>query len=137
MRKFRFLLLFILIILISITKGNNESLIKRKLYDGPSDLKIYLDLFNFNETFPSDKLGDNRELFINSMEKAKNILEQIFLIEADNGPEAGLDIKPEFKEFLGISYWDDNIFIEGQKLKADEYNIFIVFKFVELNNVDM
>ena len=137
MRKFRFLLLFILIILISITKGNNESLIKRKLYDGPSDLKIYLDLFNFNETFPSDKLGDNRDLFINSMKKAKNILEQIFLIEADNGPEAGLDIKPEFKEFLGISYWDDNIFIEGQKLKVDEYNIFIVFKFVELNNVDM
>ena len=131
MRKFHFHLLFILIILISIAKGDDES-------DEPSDLKIYLDLTNFNENFPSDKLGNSQEKFTSAMTKAKNMLEQIFLIDADHGENSGLDIDAnEYKESMGISSWDENIFIDGVPLSVEDYNLYIIFKFADLINVDM
>ena len=76
--------------LISINKSNltknDEKKIKykkRKLeYDRPEwleDLKIYLELFNFNEKIP-DNYKKYKNIFINSMEKAKTTLESLLQI---------------------------------------------------------
>ena len=136
MRKLYILTFFNLIILIA--NSNYIYPTKRNLDGDFSDLSIYLDLFNFNDTFPSDKFGNTKDIFINAMEEAKNILETIFLISPESNPDAGLEIDAAvYKEFMGISLWDDNIFIDEGTLSVAEYNIFIIFKFADLNNVDM
>ena len=134
MRKLYIVTFFSLIILIA--KGNNESLKKRNLFES-SDLKIYLDLFNFNETFQNSNLGNTKDIFINSMKEAKNMLETIFLIDTDNGENVGLIIKDDYKGLLGITSWNESLFIVGSTLEVKEYNMYILFKFSDLNNVDM
>ena len=67
---------FIIISLLSLIKNNSNE--KRRLYDGPSQLSIYLDLFNFNKTIPNEIIKNKIDIFINSMNKAKNLLENIF-----------------------------------------------------------
>ena len=46
-------------------------------------LNIYLDTFNFNDSFPYDK-EKYLDIFINAMKKAKNILENFIQIEIDS-----------------------------------------------------
>ena len=134
MRKLYIVTFFSLIILIA--KGNNESLKKRNLFES-SDLKIYLDLFNFNDNFQNSNLGNTKDIFINSMKEAKNMLETIFLIDADNGENVGLVLEDYYKDLLGVTSWNESLFIVDSRLEVKEYNMYILFKFSDLNNVDM
>ena len=131
------LIFFNLIILIS--NGNNRNYKKRNLEDENfRDLSIYPDLFNFNDHFPYE-IG-TKDIFINAMNEAKDKLEDIFLIYPETNPAAGLDIDEslyDFKNYMGISSWDDSIFIDETTLSVETNNIFIIFKFDNLNNVDM
>ena len=86
MKYFIFLILFLnlLIFIVSnsqnsilnnFTNYSNDSIVKvnerRKSANYMTQLDIYLDLFNFNYTFHNETLGDYKDMFIQSMYKAK------------------------------------------------------------------
>ena len=86
------LLKYCFFFLLLLTEIKNDTKPKRKLPDDLSQLNIYLDLFNFNETIKAfDNLKNKKEVFIISMIKAKSLLEKIFLIDSDKGENAGLE----------------------------------------------
>ena len=134
MKKLYILIFFNLIILI--TKCTTKPLKKRNLTFRIADLSIYPDLSNFHDNFPGE-LGDNEGLLRDSMFEAKKILETFILIDHDDGENVGVDIINSYKDFLGISSWDNNIFKDGEKLGHGKYNMFIIFKFGDFNDVDM
>ena len=136
MRKIFILTFFNLIILIS--NGNNDNYKKRYLEDEDSDfrdLKIHLDFCHFDGNFPTE-FGDTIGIFHNSMEDAKAMLEEILLISPETNGQ-GLDYDESYKEDMGISCWNIDIYKDGDFLSVETCNIYIFFKFDELNNVDM
>ena len=138
MRKFYNIILISLII--SIAKSNNKFLKKRNLSEfTPKDLKIFLDFTNFEDNFENTHLGNTKDKFKNSMIEAQNILEKIFLISVDDGEDTGPEIDGSFKVSKGITSWNESIFVPetGATLNVNEYNLFILFKFDDLINVDM
>ena len=138
MRKF-YNIIFISLI-ISIAKSNNKFLKKRNLSEfTPKDLKIFLDFTNFEDNFENTHLGNTKDKFKNSMIEAQNILEKIFLISVDDGEDTGPEIDGSFKVSKGITSWNESIFVPetGATLNVNEYNLFILFKFDDLINVDM
>ena len=140
MRKLYNVLFIFLIILI--IKSNNKSLKKRNLSESEfvaKDLKIYLDFPSFQTDFENANIGDTetRTIFNNSMTKAKTKLEKTFLINADDSTDAGSYIDAQTQESIGVSSWNEDIFKVNQRVEVDENNLFILFKFDNLNNVDM
>ena len=138
MRKF-YNIIFISLI-ISIAKSNNKFLKKRNLSEfAPKDLKIFLDFTNFEDNFENTHLGNTKDKFKKSMIKAKNILEKIFLISVDDGEDTGPEIDEGFKDSKGLTSWNESIFVPetGATLNVNEFNLFILFKFDDLINVDM
>ena len=136
MRKIFILTFFNLIILIS--NGNNENKKKRNLEDEDSDfrdLSIHLDFCHFDGNFPTE-FGDTIGIFHNSMEDAKAMLEEILLISPETNGQ-GLDYDESYKEDMGISCWNIDIYKDDDYLSVETCNIYIFFKFDELNNVDM
>ena len=136
MRKIFILTFFNLIILIS--NGNNDNYKKRYLEDEDSDfrdLSIHLDFCHFDEAFPSE-FGDTNEFFHKSMNKAKTMLEEILLISPETGG-GGLKYYESYKADMGISCWNIDRYKDGEYLSVETCNIYIFFKFDELNNVDM
>ena len=137
MRKF-YIIIFISLI-ISIAKSSNKSLKKRNLSEfEPKDLKIYLDFSSFESGFETANLGDTKEIFKNSMEEAETMLESIFLIDADDSPQAGASFDDNFRITMGISSWNVDIFEPSDSwIRIGHNNLYILFRFVNLNNVDM
>ena len=141
MRKLYNVLFIFLIILI--IKSNNKSLKKRNLSESEfvaKDLKIYLDFPSFQTDFENANIGDTetRTIFENSMTEAETKLERTFLINADDSPNAAGFIYEDFKELMGISSWNADIFEPSDSwLRVGENNLYILFKFDNLNNVDM
>ena len=136
MRKIFILTFFNLIILIS--NGNNDNYKKRYLEDEDSDfrdLSIHLDFCHFDEAFPSE-FGDTKEFFHNSMNKSKTMLEEILLISPETGG-GGLEYDESYKADMGISCWNIDKYKDDDYLSVETCNIYIFFKFDELNNVDM
>ena len=133
------LLKYCFFFLLLLTEIKNDTKPKRKLPDDLSQLNIYLDLFNFNETIKAfDNLKNKKEVFIISMIKAKSLLEKIFLIDSDKGENAGLEIKvEEYKEYMEILYWNDTMFPNNTYISCEIYNLFVFFKFLPLNSADM
>ena len=111
------------------TDPDNEEI---PTYEGPVPLSIYLDPFNFEEKIPPS-LENSKDIFIEAMNNAKDVLEKIFLIEAD---PAGI-IMTDYRESWGISKWNETMFKNNASLYLKDYNIFIFFKFSNLNNIDM
>ena len=136
MRKIFILTFFNLIILIS--NGNNDNYKKRYLEDEDSDfrdLSIHLDFCHFDEAFPSE-FEDTKEFFNNSMNNAKTMLEKILLISPETNGQ-GLEYDESYKADMGISCWNIDKYKDGEYLSVETRNIYIFFKFAELNNVDM
>ena len=71
------------------------------------------------------------------MTKAKTKLETTFLINADDSPTAGSYIYDDTQESIGVSSWNEDIFKVNQRVEVGENNLYILFKFDNLNNVDM
>ena len=88
-------------------------------------LNICLDLTNFNETIP-DNFKEKKDIFINAMYRAKDILEEYLYIEVD------YDFKIEYKENYfeeeyGILHYNE--FIKTSTLVP--YNLFVLFNFID------
>ena len=127
MRKIFILTFFNLIIFIS--NGNNENKKKRNLEDEDSDfrdLSIHLDFCHFDGNFPTE-FGDTIGIFHNSMEDAKAMLEEILLISPETNGQ-GLDYDESYKEDMGISCWNIDIYKDGDYLSVETCNIYIFFK---------
>jgi len=140
MRKLYNVLFIFLIILI--IKSNNKSLKKRNLSESEfvaKDLKLYLDLDSFRSDFENANIGDieTRTIFENSMTEAETKLERTFLINADDSPTAGSYIYDDTQESIGVSSWNEDIFKVNQRVEVGENNLYILFKFDNLYNVDM
>ena len=90
-------------------------------------LNIYLDLNNFNHEFPSDIFGEEtKNIFIQAMNRAKEILEGYLYIEIDY----------DFKIILVEDYLESqyNIFYYNESIKTSKlipYNLFILFYFAD------
>ena len=120
----------IFILLINIIK--NETKIRRLDNDSdPVTLNIYFDLYSFYDGNPFQEYNST---FIDAMNKAKNYLEKLILIDID--PTGELEIDDGYKDLMGIN-WDPEKFIDGQKLNITENNYYIFFKYSELTDVDM
>ena len=89
-------------------------------------LKIFLDLYNFNNTFPNSALESYKGIFYEALEKAKNALEKIIRINTDLTAEIK---KYENQNMIdwGLDYWDSEFF-EGN-FNFETYNFFILFRF--------
>ncbi len=74
-------------------------------------LNIYLNLFNFNYTFPNETLGDNKDMFIQSMNKAKEILQDIIIqYEAPYSSTPPIINKTKFVQDYNLSFWNDPMY---------------------------
>ena len=71
------------------------------------------------------------------MTEAETKLETTFLINADDSPDAGSYIDAQTQESIGVSSWNEDIFKVNQRVEVGENNLYILFKFDNLNNVDM
>ena len=89
-------------------------------------LKIFLDLYNFNYTFPNITLESYKYIFYEALEKATNALEKIIRINTDLTAEIK---KYENQNMIdwGLDYWDSEFF-EGN-FNFETYNFFILFRF--------
>ena len=95
-------------------------------------LNIYLDTNNLNETFPYDK-EKYLVIFINAMNKAKDIIESFIEIEIDTEAKL-LDFNIDSLKDENIMKWNKDLFGEGgTNIKPDIYNYFIFFKFDSIN----
>jgi hypothetical protein len=72
--------------------------------DGFHKLNIYLDLYNFNYTYPNETLRDYKENFFESIKNAKNLLEKFVYINSDIGIDSTFE--EQNREEWEIDYWD-------------------------------
>ena len=91
-------------------------------------LKICLDLFNFNYTFPNETFGyETKDIFIEAMKRAKNILEAYLYYEIDHDFVNTVE-KDFFEDVYDIEYYNKSII----NTTLDNYTHFIVlFNFIE------
>ena len=89
---------------------------------------IFLDLYNFNETFP-EELGDS-EIFIKAMNKAKDLLKEAILINTDLNGEIKYD-DIDYSDWWEIEYFNEDVF---KKIYLKDFNYYIIFSFDE--NID-
>ena len=95
-------------------------------------LNIYLDTYNFNDTFTYDK-EKYLDIFINAMNKAKDIIESFIEIETDIEANI-LDYDIDSLKDADIIKWNEDLFGNGgTNIKPDIYNYFIFFKFDDIN----
>ena len=111
---------------------------KRKLqYDQDwfNDLKIYLDLFNFNEKIPNN-YKKYKDAFINSMNKAKKTLESLLQIYYLAQNEL---INRALLESWGLEKWNETLFGDNPQndLINEEITNVIFFKFASLGDSNM
>ena len=104
---------------------------RRKL-QGSTDvycpLKIYLDLTNFNYTFPNDTLGeDEKNNLLLVTNNAISFAEKMFKILVDIGGYFD-EIEDQNREDWGLDYWDEEIY-QYIEFTEDNPNYFIAFKF--------
>ena len=89
-------------------------------------LNIFLDLLNFNYTFPNETFGEEtKDIFIEAMNRAKNILETYLYYEIDY--DFVNTISDNFFNTLEVEYYSEIV----ASAKLDYYNFFILFRFIE------
>ena len=129
----------------NIKNKNNSKKIKsekRKLdYEGRNPiseyipLKIYLDLYNFNRTIPSN-LKVFQETIINSMNTAKETLEKFIIKDCDFVNYRFYN--DTLKDIFELETWNTSLF--GSKIWTEtneEHNLYIFFNFKELSDENM
>ena len=95
-------------------------------------LNIYLDLNNFNHEFPSDIFGaETKNIFIQAMNRAKEILEGYLYIEIDYDFKIIL-VEDYLESHYNILYYNESI----KTSKLIPYNLFILFDFTDYNEDD-
>ena len=101
-----------------------------------SPLKIYIDLAEFNETFPKESSNLDIEDFVKAMNRAKAILEDFLEIGLDNtsyfnisDPVKNIDSATYIKNNYNINNWT-SLFDNGQ-IKFDKFNFYIFAKFTD------
>ena len=111
----------------NITKNRNYKIRKISKDDTKNfmPLKIYLDLFNFNYTYPNETLLQFKEYFYEAMVSSKNILEKFINISTDTNTDAYYET--QHRDEWGLEYWNNSIFEE--LLDLNVYNYFILFRF--------
>ena len=112
---------------LNIQQHNSINSKKRKL-DECSNLSIFIDLINFNCTFPNDTIRpENKGVIIESIYKAKDFIEDF--IDICLGAEGFYFSQENFPDW-GIKFWDEEI--KEDQTKAVDLNInnfFIFFNF--------
>ena len=153
MENFIILILFLNLLIFIVSKNQssifnnfknykNDSIVKvkekRKLED-EMPLNIYLELFNFNYTFPKETLGDYKDMFIQSMNKAKVTLQEIIVSFGKRyyNLEKILPTinKTKFVQDYNLSYWNDSMYKDGEKIDINTYNYYIFFNFGPSSNI--
>ena len=101
-----------------------------------SPLKIYIDLAEFNETFPKESSNLDIEDFVTAMNRAKNILEDFLEISLDNesyfdiaNPVKNIDYATYIKTNYNISNWTP--LFNSDQIKFDKFNFYIFAKFTD------
>ena len=133
--KFQYIFLIITLLFTyasnyTINKSDNINKANKRKMEEDTDtflpLKIFLDLYNFNNTFPNSALESYKYIFYEALEKAKNALEKIIRINTDLTAEIK---KYENQNMIdwGLDYWDSEFF-EGN-FNFETYNFFILFRF--------
>ena len=98
-----------------------------------SPLSIYIDTAEFNLTFPKD-LEEYKDNYINAMNKAKNILEDLLEIKINKSATKEITKSKIYyiNKYYGISNFTE--IFSANFLKIDVYNYYIFGKFTsELN----
>ena len=103
------------------TGGDGEETVP----DGFHKLNIYLDLYNFNYTYPNETLKDYKENFFLAIQNAKNLLEKFVFINSDDG--AGSTFEDQNREEWEVDYWNKDLFENYFNLSY--YNYYILFAF--------
>ena len=109
-------------------KKNEIQYPKRKLFsdDEYTDLKIFIDLYNFNWTYPNDTLGrDYKDIIIESIYFAKDII-------TDLAKMVVMATQIEFQKNSledWVKYWDAETLEAETFVNPEVYNFFIFFKF--------
>ena len=158
MENYIFLILFLNLLIFKGSKSQksilnnfknytNDSIVKvkekRKLED-EMPLNIYLDLYNFNYTFPNETLRDYKDMFIQSMNKAKVILQEIIISINFNYRSQNYEDNPaiinknKFLQDFNLSFWNDTMYKEGESIKnilGNTYNYYIFFNFGPSDNI--
>ena len=88
-------------------------------------LKIYLDLYNFNWTYPNETLLAYKDKFYKAMLNAKNLLEKFIYISTDINADAHYD--NQNREEWELEFWNISLFEESLDLSI--YNYYILFRF--------
>ena len=115
-----------------IPEDENEKIKKERYNATFVPLNIFLDLTNFNYTFPNDTFGnESKVIFIEAMKRAKEILESYLYIEVDYNYHIDYDID-YFETQHEIFYYDDII----PNTTLYPYNFFIIFSFVDYGGSD-
>ena len=118
-----------------ITKKKKNKL-RRMQYDESefTPLKMHIDLYNFNLTFPNDTLGDqDKDIIVKAIFKAVNIIEDLF--EINLGMAEDIYFSDNFLTGLdsNILYWDEEKLEqrigESTKFSLEINNYFVFFYF--------
>ena len=108
---------FYLFALINNFTNKKRNLEEESDYEDPEEiynisfvpLNIYLDLLNFNYTFPNNTLDINtKKIFIEAMNNAKNILNNLLYIQIDYDEKIFFDYA-YFPYVCGIEFYSNNI----------------------------
>ena len=91
-----------------------------------SQLKIYLDLYNFNKTYPNETILEYKDKLLESMKEAQNLLEKIICIDAEIEISKS-SFESQNRDEWGLEYWDASIF--EIFVNMSQYNYYILFKF--------
>ena len=105
----------------NITKNRNYKIRKISKDDTKNfmPLKIYLDLFNFNYTYPNETLLQFKEYFYEAMVSSKNILEKFINISTDTNTDTYYET--QHRDEWGLEYWNNSIFEELLDLNVYNY----------------
>ena len=89
-------------------------------------LNIFIDLINFNWTFPNDTFGyETKDIFVKAINRAKKILESYLYYQIDYDFVNTMDVD-YFENFYSIIYYNKTII----NTTLHNYNFFILFNFI-------
>ena len=110
---------------------NKKRLINSEENDTPEEddfipLNIYLDLYNFNYTYPNETLLQYKEYFYEAMYNAKSLLEKFVKIST-NTQISESSYEAQYRDEWGLEYWNNDFFEVYLNLSA--HNYYILFRF--------
>ena len=105
---------------------NNERKLDELTDDEVFPLNIFIDLYNFNYTFPNETMLEHKNNTIKAIYNAKNLLEKFIKIAPDISANIRRYDDGHLEEW-GLKCWDSEIF--EQHMDLNTYNYYILFRF--------